>query len=617
MPSKIFQFLFVFLFFVTINKVFSQSTGFVKVQSFLNKESYISSEPGTDTIKIALKISIQDNYHINSFKVDDPTLIKTYVSNSSDKFKLINTFFPKDKKLKFEFSSSELNVYEGDIIVGITFLPLDKLENGNYEIPVKLIYQACDDKVCYPPKSVTENVKIIIDDKKTSETEINSSVFRSINFSNPTLITDITGIQDDTKSALKENQRTETPNADEEQVSDWIAEKGLATALIFIFLGGLALNLTPCVYPLIPITVSFFGAQASGSKSQSILMGVFYALGMSITYSALGVFAALTGGLLGNALQNPFVIIAIALIMLALGSSMFGLFEIRIPQSLAVMGNKNRSGYFGSLLMGLTVGFIAAPCIGPFVLSLLVYVGKLGNPLTGFLLFFVLSMGLGLPYIFLAASSSSISKLPRSGEWMEGVKIIFGLILFGMAINTLAPLIPKNIFSIIFPLYIILSGVYLILIDSKGQKSLVYSKIKNFIAIGAIVMGTWLLKPAEANENIHWKTLTTLDAIEKSINAETKPVMIDFYADWCAQCKELDEYTYTSPEIIELSKDLNNIKVDLTKENENITDKFNIKGLPVVVFMNSKGEELKNLRVTGFLKPEEFKIRINSLTNNK
>ena len=344
-------------------------------------------------------------------------------------------------------------------------------------------------------------------------------------------------------------------------------------------------------------------------------MGVFYALGMSITYSTLGVIAALTGGLLGTALQNPIVIIGIALVMLALGASMFGLFEIRVPQSLALMGNKNRSGYFGSVLMGLTVGFIAAPCIGPFVLSLLVYVGKIGSASIGFLLFFVLSLGLGLPYIFLAASSSSISKLPRSGEWMEGVKIIFGLILFGMALNTLEPLIPGDVFQFIFPLYIILSGVYLILIDKKGLTAVIYSKIKYIIAILAIVMGTWMLKPEGSTEEVNWKILTSLESIDNSIKAEDKPVMIDFYADWCAQCKELDEYTYTDPEIIELSESFNNIKIDLTQENEAITDRFDIKGLPVVVFLSPDGKEFKDLRVTGFLNPEEFKEKINSLQN--
>jgi thiol:disulfide interchange protein DsbD len=359
MPSNLFKIVIVFLFFFSSGKVISQTSGYVKIQSYINKEKYSST--GNDTIKIALKISISENYHINSYEVNDPTLIKTSIVSSSDKFNLLNTFFPKDKKLKFEFSDNELNVYEGEINVGLTFIPIANLENDNYEITIKINYQACDDKVCYPPKSVTENVKIIIDNNASkTEANANPDIFKSINFSNPTLSSIK---QDESKSSLKENQRTDTPNSDEDQVSDWIAQKGLATALILIFFGGLALNLTPCVYPLIPITVSFFGAQTSGSKSQSILMGVFYALGMSITYSALGVFAALTGGLLGTALQNPVVIIFIALIMFTLGTSMFGLFEIRVPQSLALMGNKNRSGYFGSLLMGLTVGFIAAPCI--------------------------------------------------------------------------------------------------------------------------------------------------------------------------------------------------------------------------------------------------------------
>lgn len=606
MPLKLFRLTLAFFLIFSSRNLFPQNTEYVKLDAFSNRDKYTY----TDTIKIALRISIGEKYHINSYKVEDPTLIKTSVTGNSDKFKLLNTYFPKDKKLKFEFSENEINVYEKDITVGITFLPVSEIENGSYELPLKFNYQACDDKVCYPPKTLNENLTIVIDKNVKSASEINTGIFKNINFTSPTTDIEKTEIPN---SALKENIRTESPENDEDQIGNLIQEKGWAAALIFIFLGGLALNLTPCVYPLIPITVSYFGAQGSGSKSQSILMGIFYSLGMSVTYSALGVFAALTGSLLGTALQNPIVIIVIALVMFALGTSMFGLFDIKVPQSLAMIGNKNRSGYFGSLLMGLTVGFIAAPCIGPFVLSLLVFVGKLGNPLTGFLLFFILSMGLGLPYIFLSASSSSISKLPRSGEWMEGVKIIFGLILFGMALNTLSPLIPKDIFNVLLPVYVILSGAYLILIDKKGMSSVVYTKIKNLIAVIAIVLGTLMLKPAENNESVNWKMLASVESIDNSIKSENKPVMIDFYADWCAQCKELDEYTYTNSEIIELSKSLNTIKVDLTKENVSITDKYGIKGLPVVIFLDQSGKEYKDLRVTGFLKPEEFKKKINSL----
>lgn len=600
------------ILFTSPFKIFPQSADYISLNFFTNKNNYTVSKDSGDTIKAVLKITVKDKYHINSYEVNDPTLIKTEITSSLENFKLLNIYYPESKKLKFEFSENELNVYEGEVFIGLVYSVSGNVKNGEYDIPVKVSYQACDDKVCYPPKSLTGNIKVKIDDK-SSESEINKEIFSKINFSKP-----YSAVSDTAKklSSLKENVRSDSPGNDENQVSNWIEEKGLALSLFFIFLGGLALNLTPCVYPLIPITVSFFGAQSSGSRSQSILMGVFYAMGMSITYSALGVFAALTGSLLGTALQNPLVIIAIAGILIALGTSMFGLFEIRVPQSLALMGNKNRSGYLGSVLMGLTVGFIAAPCIGPFVLSLLVYVGKLGNAFTGFLLFFVLSMGLGLPYIFLAASSNSISKLPRSGEWMEGVKIIFGLILFGMALNTLSPLIPKNIFSIIFPAYIILSGIYLIFIDKKGMTSKVYSKIKYLLAILAILYGAWMFKPQQKGKEVSWKILNSVESIEKSISDEKKPVMIDFYADWCAQCKELDEFTYTDPEIADLSQSLNTIKIDLTNENESITNKYNIKGLPVVIFMNSRGEEIKDLRITGFLKPDEFRKKIISLQNN-
>ena len=595
--------LYCILFLIPFD-IYPQSSGYVQLELYKNKDIYTKA----DTVKIALKISIKEKFHINSYKVDDPTLIETAIGSESQDFKLINTFFPEDKKLKFEFSENEINVYENEILAGVSFIPAENLINGKHELNITFTYQACDDKTCFPPKTLNEKLEILIDNKPGKM--INSEVFGKIDFLKP--VTSEANKQNGERK-LTENTRSDKPVTDEDQVSNWIEEKGLFVSLMLIFLGGLALNLTPCVYPLIPITVSFFGAQSSGSKSQSILMGIFYALGMSVTYSFLGVFAALTGSLLGTALQNPVVIIVIALILFALGTSMFGLFEIKVPQSLALMGNKNRSGYFGSVLMGLTVGFIAAPCIGPFVLSLLVYVGKIGNAFTGFLLFFVLSLGLGFPYIFLAASSSSISKLPRSGEWMEGVKIIFGLILFGMALNTMAPLIPDNVFKIIFPLYIILSGVYLILIDKKGKSSPVYSKVKYIIAIFAIIFGTWNLKPKDAASEVNWTVLNSVESIESRIKSESKPVMIDFYADWCAQCKELDEYTYTDPEIVELSESLNNIKIDLTKENSSITEKYDIKGLPVVIFMNESGEEYKDLRVTGFLNPEDFREKINSL----
>ncbi|MBS1492413.1 MAG: protein-disulfide reductase DsbD [Bacteroidetes bacterium] len=610
MPIKsIFKNIFVLLLLLISSESFSQ-TQYIDAKFFTGQSSYKNS----DSILIAAKVYVKEKYHMNSYEVSDPTLIPTSISSSSDNFAISKIYYPKDELLKFEFSSTQLRVYQHEIIIGILLKPKEGLAEGNYSVPLQIGYQACDDKVCYPPKTWKDSVQISVSAKGDSKAGLNSLYFSKIQYTFPQVPTAKT---EGTKNTTKLTENPKTSNPDEEQVTNIVEEKGLALALIFIFLGGLALNLTPCVYPLIPITVSYFGAQVSGSKSQSVMMGVFYALGMSVTYSSLGVFAALTGGLLGTALQNPFVIAGVALILIALGTSMFGLFEIRVPQKLALMGNKNRSGYVGSLVMGLTVGFIAAPCIGPFVLSLLVYVGKTGSAFMGFLLFFVLSLGLGVPYIFLAASSSSLSKLPRSGAWMEGVKTIFGLILFGMALNTLAPIFGKHLFALIYPIYLIAAGIYLAILDKKGSNSTGFSKFKTLIALLAVFYGAWILKPNEGKEEVKWKNLTSVEQISSSVSSDKKPVMIDFYADWCAQCKELDEYTYTDKEIIDLSSKLNTIKIDLTKENEAISNKYNIKGLPVVLFMNSKGEEITGLRVTGFLKPSEFKQKITKLLESE
>ena len=619
---------FILLFFILIplRLTYSQDTKHLSVNYSLNKNTYSSDE----TITVSLKVSINSPYHINSNKTNDPDLITTSVSVKSGDFKSVGISYPKDKLYKFEFSESEVRVFDGNVTIRCKVKPKKELTDGKYTIPLQLYYQACDDKMCFPPKTVDIDVPVNIKNEVVEEDETEKTDTSKVETTKvDTLKTDTSKVDttktidssqtsvDKSDSLLTENLRTDAPTTDEAEVSNFIQEKGLLVGLIFIFLGGLALNLTPCIYPLIPITISFFGAQGSGSKAQSIFMGIFYALGMSITYSTLGLVAALTGSLLGTALQNPLVILFIALILIVLGTSMFGAFEIRVPQKLAQAGGKSRSGFVGSLLMGLMVGLIAAPCIGPFVLSLLVYVGHVGNPFYGFLLFFVLSMGLGFPYIFLAASSSALSKLPKSGEWMEGVKVIFGLILFGMAINIMSPVIPSEIYDCLFPLYIILSGAYLILISKKGSVSPVFTKIKYIIAIVAVIFGTWNLKPAESTEEVQWKVLNSVEEMETSINNEKLPVMIDFYADWCIQCKELDKYTYTDKGIIDLSKSLNNIKIDLTKENEAITNKYNIKGLPVVIFMNSKGEEIKELRVTGFLNPEEFSNKINSLLESE
>ncbi len=600
------------IFLFAGSAVFAQQ--YVTVTASSSKKEFTMSE----AVKINVKAAVQEGFHINANKISDEDLIPTTIKVESNDFKLTKTSWPGAKKYKFSFSETELDVYEGSFNIGLYLKANKNLKPGKYEIKGSVNYQACNDKACFAPRNADFTVTVVMKEdsvktsvdttKKEEKTEevgetkdTTNKVEKSVEKTDTSKTTTLTENKRDTTQTITSTQNNE--------IANYVQEKGLFITLLIIFLGGLALNLTPCVYPLIPITISYFGAQVSNSKSQKIVMAIVYVLGMSITYSVLGLVAALTGGLFGSMLQNPIVVAVIVLILLALALSMFGLFEIRIPQSIANFSGKNRQGYFGTILMGLTVGFIAAPCIGPFVLGLLVYVGQIGNAFLGFLMFFILAMGLGFPYIFLAIFSGSITKLPRSGEWMEGVKIIFGFVMIGLALYIAQPLMSPKIYEIVFPLFLIAAGFYLIVIDRKAVNAAVYTRIKYIIAIGAVVAGGMNLHFKEEQPvagKFDWQNLSSQQQIDASVSKAGKPTIIDFYADWCAQCKELDKYTYTDPKVIELSKNFNNIKVDLTQENKQITDKFKILGLPVVAFIDKDGKEIESLRITGFLKPSEF-----------
>lgn len=610
-----------FLFsFILINySNFAQQ--YVTLEASSQKKDFFPSE----NIKINIKASIQSGFHINANQVADPDLIPTTLQVNSGNFKVVKISWPSSKKYKFSFSETELDVYEGTVNISVTLKAPKDIKPGSYEISGNLNYQACNDRACFAPRDVPFEVSFAVkeDTAKTDTVKTLAPADTTVKQDS----SDEKSNQSDTSSAtlkLTENKpdsaKIPVVTQNKNQIAAYIEENGLFVALLIIFVIGLGLNLTPCVYPLIPITISYFGAQVSNSKGGKILMALLYAVGISVTYSVLGLIAALTGGVFGSLLQSPVVIIIIVLIFIALALSMFGLYEIRIPQSLANFSGKNRSGYAGTFLMGLTVGFIAAPCIGPLVLSLLVYVGQMGDPFLGFIMFFVLSMGLGLPYIFLAIFSSSITKLPRSGEWMEGVKIIFGIMMLGLALYMAQPLFTAKIYDIIFPVFLILAGIYLIVIDRKAFNNTSYTRIKFIIAIAGVIWGSMLFNDAvsesQTNSKYQWQLLQTQSQISQSIANSNKPTIIDFYADWCAQCKELDKYTYVDPKVIELSEKFNNIKVDLTKGDKEIESNYKIQGLPVVAFIDKNGKEIEELRVTGFVKPEDF-IKIMEAALNK
>jgi thiol:disulfide interchange protein DsbD len=579
-----------FLFAGVTDQVDTEQEEIVRARLIAPVEFLVKQE----SFALLLEISILDGWHINSDQPLEDFLIPTKIvfdENQGISYGRIQYMEPELRK--FSFSDTKMSVYEGNVYAMTTITVSPAFTEDEMKISGKLYFQACNDKSCLAPAEYYFATLLPVLESGQTTAKINEDIFAEI-------------------LPRFESDKSEKSDSEFSQV---IQESGLFYAFLFIFLGGLALNLTPCVYPLIPITISYFGGQSEGNKKALVLRAIIYVLGMAVTYSVLGVLAALTGSLLGSALQNPLVLIFVAIVLIALALSMFGLYEIRVPQSLAVLGSKNRAGYIGTLFMGLTVGLIAAPCIGPFVLGLLTYVSEIGDPILGFWMFFVLALGLGTPFLILGIFSGTATHLPRSGAWMIWVRNIFGFVLIGMAIYFLEPLFPDSTWYFYsLAIIAIIAGIYLGWIDKNTGKT-AFKITRYAVGVLFILLGVFFVLPSEsaAGDKINWQSYSP--QLLQNAKEESKPVILDFYADWCIPCKELDNFTFTDERILRQSDYFMMIKADLThfqtEETSKIREHFGIRGVPTIVFLDKAGNEISDLRLVEFEEADQFLERMN------
>ena len=541
---------------------------------------------------LTIELEIARPYHINSNRPLQDYLIPTSVEfDPAPDLYFDEAIFPEAQIKKLPVSDTPMSVYERTIKIAATLRLAEDFSQKETIVHGRIRSQACDNNSCLPPVWTPFSVLVPV--------------------AAPA------GMAEDVP-ATPVYAQAENPDENMDGASDdGFYRRGLLLNLLPAFLGGLALNLTPCVYPLIPITLAWFGGQARGGKLGLMAHAGIYVFGMAVTYSILGVVAALTGGLFGAALQYPAVLSGVALVMAFLALGMFDVYELRMPAFLMSLVGAPRAGLLGTLLMGLTMGIVAAPCIGPFVLGLLTYVGERGSALVGFLLFFALALGLGAPFLVLGFFSGNIHLLPRSGAWMVWVRKIFGFALLCMGWYFLRSLLSPLAWPLGLTILLLIGGIYLAWIEPVPGAGKVFSVLRNIVgvlffasALYVAVNGTETvlnekianLAGEPARESIQWESYSR----ESLVKAREKglPVFIDFYADWCEPCHELDAKTYSNPEVVRLARRFVMLKADLTAGDdpavELLMERYRIRGVPTLVFLRPDGGEMTSLRGTGF-----------------
>jgi len=404
--------------------------------------------------------------------------------------------------------------------------------------------------------------------------------------------------------------------------------KSLPLALGVVFVGGILTSLTPCVYPLIPITVSIFGAREGVSRLKGAALSSVYVLGMAVMYTGMGIGAALTGRAFGHVMANPWVIGFVALVFILFGLSMLGLFELNLPTGLQTrLSQVGGEGWGGAFAMGLVSGIVAAPCTGPILGGVLTYVATTQNVALGGVLLFTFSIGMGLLFFVLGTFAVS---LPKSGNWMDAVKSVLAVVMFVVALYFLKDVIPplKSVLIAapwvawltagLAALGILIGAIHFTYHDPWGKRvlktgGLVLLTGALFYRVGSLTV-IEAPKPGATAGTVAVTWYHTEEKAVAAARAEHKPLLLDFSADWCTACKELAKVTYTNPKVehalgrfVAAQIDLSN---DDSPEYKKLQSKYHFPGLPYVVFVDSKGERREDLTVTGFLPPKDFLKRM-------
>lgn len=407
------------------------------------------------------------------------------------------------------------------------------------------------------------------------------------------------------------------------QFASDVLERGLLFTYGLAFVKGLGAVFNPCVYPLIPITLSLIGARGKVSRGEAVRNASLYVLGMALMYTSLGLLAAGLGKLAGFTFQNAWLMGFVVLVFVAMALSMFGVFELRLPAQWTDSLTNGRGQTAKIILMGLFSGVVAAPCTAPFVFSLLAYVSNSQDMVLGGSALFVFSLGLGLPFLLLGVFSGALSRLPRSGPWLVAMKYLFGLVMLVMA----AYYLPFAIGDVFAPVLAGAAFVLLGLAAVRGAGGFDWTdrafKVGGvavlvgglgLYSVGLAGAGRSLFAPVQRAGDvgeIAWLH-TEPEAIARG-KTQAKAVMLDFWATWCKACKQLDAEVLRAPPVVAAARGLVSAKIDCTQETPEVKAlyrRYGVQGLPALIFVDASGKIRHDLTVTEPVPVDDFVSRM-------
>lgn len=492
--------------------------------------------------------------------------------------------FPKGKE-KNDENFGKMEVYYKNVAIR---LPVERNASGPLPLTLKVTSQGCADAgICYPPQTQAVSLE------------------------------------------LPPPGSAPAPAAGDEsgQIAQALKQAGFWANLAFFFVAGLGLALTPCVFPMIPILSGIIAGQGHKvTRGRGFALAMAYVLGMAVTYAAAGVAAGLTGTLVSSALQNPWVLGSFALVFVVLSLSMFGFYELQLPTALQSKlseeaGHLQGGRGIGVFLMGALSALIVGPCVAAPLAGALLYIGQTRDALLGGAALFVMAIGMGAPLIAVGLSAGTL--LPRAGAWMEAVKKAFGILLLATAVWLVSPVLPAAVSMIAWAVLLIIPAIYLHALDplpanAKGWQrfwkgvGIVMLLTGAALLIGALAGGRDPLQPlaglrgqamAAETRKTPFERVASVAELEARLKNAGKPVMLDFYADWCVSCKEMERFTFADPSIQGKLAGFTLLQADVTANSDNdkaLLARFGLFGPPGIIFFDPSGKEISGIRVVGF-----------------